>query len=50
MLSYADIEVSVYIRDTVNNFVELPHSGSVMHCSEYMEPPDGAVSVLLSSQ
>jgi hypothetical protein len=38
------------IRGTVNNFVEWPHSGAVMHCSEYIEPRDGAVSVLLSSQ
>jgi hypothetical protein len=38
------------IRGTVNNFVEWPHSVAVMHCSEYMEPRDSAVSVLLSSQ
>jgi nicotinamide mononucleotide (NMN) deamidase PncC len=25
--------------------VELPHSGAVMHYSEYAEPRDGAVSV-----
>jgi hypothetical protein len=30
--------------------MEWPHSGAVMHCSEYMEPRDGAVSVLLSSK
>jgi hypothetical protein len=39
-----------HIRGRVNNFVEWPHSGAAMHCSEYMEPRDGAVSVLLSSQ
>jgi hypothetical protein len=42
--------ISQYIRGTVNNFVEWPFSGAVMHCSEYMEPQDGAVSILLSSQ
>jgi hypothetical protein len=38
------------IRSTVNNYVDWSHSGAVMHYSEYMEPRDGAVSVLLSSQ
>jgi hypothetical protein len=32
------------------NFMDWPHSGDVMHHSEYMEPRDSAVSVLLSSQ
>jgi hypothetical protein len=39
-----------YIRGIVNNFVEWPHSGAVMHFNQYMEPRDGAMSVLLSSQ
>jgi hypothetical protein len=39
-----------YIRSTVNNFVDWPHIGAVMHYRGYVEPRDGAVSVLLSSQ
>jgi hypothetical protein len=35
---------------TVNNFVDRPHIGAVMHYSGYVEPRDGAVSFLLSSQ
>jgi hypothetical protein len=38
------------VRSTVNNFVDWPHIGAVMHYSGYVEPRDGAVSVLLSSQ
>jgi hypothetical protein len=38
------------IRTTVNNFVDWSHIGAVMHYSGYVEPRDGAVSVLLSSQ
>jgi hypothetical protein len=38
------------IRSTFNNFVDWPHIGAVMHYSGYLEPRDGAVSVLLSSQ
>jgi hypothetical protein len=37
------------IRSTVD-FMDWPHSGAVMHYSGYMEPRDGAVSILLSSQ
>jgi hypothetical protein len=33
-----------------NNCVDWPHSGAVMHNSGYVEPRDGAVSMLLSSQ
>jgi hypothetical protein len=39
-----------HVRSTGNNFVDWPHSGAVMHYREYVEPRDGAVSVLLSSQ
>jgi hypothetical protein len=38
------------LRSTVNNFVDWPHIGAVMHYSGYVEPRDGAVSFLLSSQ
>jgi hypothetical protein len=38
------------IRNTVNNFMDWPHSGTVMHYSGYVEPRDGAVSILLSCQ
>jgi hypothetical protein len=38
------------VHSTVNNFVDWLHSGAVMHYSGYMEPRDGAVSILLSSQ
>jgi hypothetical protein len=34
---------------TVNNFVDWTHSGVVMHYSGYMEPRDGALSVVLLS-
>jgi hypothetical protein len=38
------------IRNTVNNFVDWLHNGTVMHYSGYVEPQDGVTSVLLSSQ
>jgi hypothetical protein len=38
------------IRSAVNNFADWPHIGAVMHYSGYVEPRDGAVSFLLSSQ
>jgi hypothetical protein len=38
------------ICSTVNNFVDWPHSGAVMHYSRCVEPHVGAMSVLLSSQ
>jgi hypothetical protein len=38
------------IRSTVNNFVDWPHIGAVMHYSGYVEPRDGVMSFLLSSQ
>jgi hypothetical protein len=38
------------IHSTVNNFVDWPHSGAIVHYSGYVEPQDGAMSVLLSSQ
>jgi hypothetical protein len=38
------------IRSTANNFVDWPHIGAVMLYSGYVEPRDGAVSFLLSSQ
>jgi hypothetical protein len=38
------------IRSTVNNFVDWLHSSTVMHYSGFLEPQDGVVSVLLSSQ
>jgi hypothetical protein len=38
------------IRSTVNNFMDCPHSGAVMHYSGYVEPRDGALSFLPSSQ
>jgi hypothetical protein len=38
------------IHSTVNHFVEGPHSGAVIHYNGYVEPRDGAMSVLLSSQ
>jgi hypothetical protein len=41
---------SVVVRSTVNNFVDWPHIGALMHCNEHVEPRDGAVSFLLSSQ
>jgi hypothetical protein len=53
LISSGDSELSralIVTRGTVNNLVEWPHSGAVMHCGEYMEPRDGALSVLLSSQ
>jgi hypothetical protein len=40
----------IQLRSTVNNFMVWPHFGAVMHYSGYVEPRDGAVSFLLSSQ
>jgi hypothetical protein len=34
----------------VNNFVDLLHTGAVTHYNRYVEPRDGAVSILLSFQ
>jgi hypothetical protein len=44
------LQFAVFIRSTVNNFEDWPHSGAVMHYSGYVEPRDGALSFLLSSQ
>jgi hypothetical protein len=30
------------VSSTVNNLVDWPHSGTVLHYSGYMEPRDGA--------
>jgi hypothetical protein len=38
------------IRSAVINFADWPHSSAAMHYSGHVEPRDGAVSVLLSSQ
>jgi hypothetical protein len=38
------------LRSTVNNFVDWPQSGAVMHYSGHVEPRGGAMSVLLLSQ
>jgi hypothetical protein len=38
------------IHSTLNNFMDWPHSGAVMNYSRYVEPQDGTVSVLFSSQ
>jgi hypothetical protein len=42
--------LTLSIRRTVNNFMDWPYSGAVMHYSGYVEPRDGAVSILLLSQ
>jgi hypothetical protein len=38
------------IHSTVNNFMDWPHSGAAIRYSGYVEPRDGAMSILLSSQ
>jgi hypothetical protein len=35
---------------TLNNLVDWLHSGAAMYCSRYVEPQDGAMSILLLSQ
>jgi hypothetical protein len=37
------IYIYIYIYSTVNNFMDWPHSGAVMHYSGYVEPQDGAI-------
>jgi hypothetical protein len=44
MYHFTSILHRVIIRSTVNNFVDWPHSGAVMHYSGYVESRDGAVS------
>jgi hypothetical protein len=46
----SDNHFQYLIHSTVNNFVDWSHIGTVMHCSGYVEPRDGAVSFLLLSQ
>jgi hypothetical protein len=46
LISYQDTQWARSAWITVNNFVDWPRSGSVMHNSRYVEPQDGAVSVL----
>jgi hypothetical protein len=40
----------VGIHSMVSNFIFWLHIGAVMHCSVYMEPWDGAVSVVSPQQ
>jgi hypothetical protein len=38
------------IHSTVNNFMDRQHSGAAIHYSVYVEPREGAMPILLSSQ
>jgi hypothetical protein len=44
------ILVAKYLHIRINNFVAWPHSGAVMHYIGYVEPRDGAVSLIRLSR
>jgi hypothetical protein len=47
--SVCSVFALMFICSTVNNFLDWLHSGAVMHYSRYVEPRDGAMSILLLS-